>query len=449
MKANALWQEMFSIDHKSILALALPMTLSNLSVPLLGLVDTAVIGHLDGAEYLGGVAVGSTIITFLFLLAGFLRMSTTGLVAQALGAGDSSRLVQLLINSVVIGGLLALLLLVFQWPLGELGFSLIGGSDAVREQAALYFYARIWSAPAALLNMVLLGWLLGVHNARAAMWLLIITNVINMLLDILLVVVFGWGVVGAALASVVADYCGLLWGGFLVWQIFLRKGLVAIPARQWIVWSQLKSLLVLNRDILIRTVCLQLSFAFVTFQGARFGDTVLAANAVLLNFLMLISMGLDGFAYACESQVGRAVGANNRQNFRKAVLGNLLWSVALAIVMSVLFALLGMQIIGLLTDLKPVREQAEIYLPYVIALPVLACGCYLLDGVFLGASRGREMRNAMLLSTLGVFFPLWWLCQGLYNHGLWLALCGFMVARAVTMGWIYLRQWPNWLAADS
>ncbi len=449
MKENSLWQEVFSIDHRSILALALPMIFSNLSVPFLGLVDTAVIGHLDGAEYLGGVAVGSTIISFLFLLAGFLRMSTTGMVAQALGANDSKRLVQLLINSAAIGGLLALLLLLLQWPFGEFGFRLIGGSDAVREQAALYFYVRIWSAPAALLNMVLLGWLLGLHNARAAMWLLIITNVINMLLDVLFVVVFEWGVAGAALASVVADYCGLLWGGFLVWQMFLRKGLVAIPVRHWIVWSQLKNLLALNRDILLRTLCLQLCFAFVTFQGARFGDAVLAANAVLLNFLMLISMGLDGFAYACESQVGRAVGANDRQNFRKAVLGNLLWSVVLAILMSLLFALFGMQIVEMLTDLKLVREQAGIYLPYVVALPVLACGCYLLDGVFLGASRGREMRNAMLLSTLGVFFPVWWLCQDLYNHGLWVALCSFMVARVLTMGWIYLRRWPHWLAAAS
>jgi len=435
---------MMTSEHRKILALALPMILSNLSVPLLGAVDTAVVGHLGAAYYLGGVAIGSMLITFIFWLAGFLRMATTGLTAQAHGRGDGPGALVVLGRSLLLAETLALAVLLLQQPLTELAFGLVGASEPVAAQGRVYFAVRIWSAPAALANLALLGWLLGMHNARAPMWLLILTNLANVVLDLLLVVGLGWGVAGAAAASVVADYLGLALGLWLVWRQ------VGGHTARWPTWgclwetAALRGLLALNRDIFLRTLCLQLCFAFITVQGARLGDAVVAANAVLLNFLTFISMGLDGFAYATEAQVGHALGARSRASFRRAVTGNLLWSLVLGVGFSLVFAVSGRPIIHALTDLDEVRALAGEYLPYVVALPLVSLWCYLFDGVFLGASQGRAMRNSMLLSACGGFFPLWWGLQGLDNHALWLALCGFMLLRGVTLGWLLRRDWRSW-----
>ncbi|TKB47625.1 MATE family efflux transporter [Ferrimonas sediminicola] len=419
--------------HRRTFALAWPMILSNITIPLLGLVDTAVIGHLDEAYYLGGVAVGSMIITFLMWMLGFLRMGTTALVAQGLGADDIPAQFAVLKQGVALALVLALWLLLLQWPIRHWGLPLAGGSEEVQRFAAEYFAIRIWGAPAALVNLVLLGFLLGRGQPRVAMWQLLLGNGLNIALDLLLVVGLGWGVAGAAWASLAAEYGTLALAAVLVW-----RQLRGNPALDWYPALQGVGRLVrLNRDIFLRTLCLQLCFSFVTLMGARLGDTVVAGNAVLMNFLLVISYALDGFAYSAEVEVGRAWGARDRAQLRQAVVLGWFWSAVTALVFVVLFALAGEGMILLLTDIDAVRAHAIRYLPWVVALPALAFSCFLFDGVYIGAALGRPMRNAMLVSALG-FFALWWGFHGLGNHGLWLALCGFMLLRGLTLGWHYL-----------
>ncbi|ART80314.1 MATE family efflux transporter DinF [Oceanisphaera avium] len=439
--------------HRQVFALALPMVVSNITVPLLGLVDTVVIGHLDKAYYLGGVAVGATIISLIFWLLGFLRMSTTGLTAQAYGAGDNLALLQVLARALALAWGLALLILALQYPLTELALWLMGGSDLVQHYARDYVLVRIWSAPAALTNLVLLGWLLGNQNARAPMLLLILGNALNIVLDIWFVLGLGWQVKGAAAASVLADYMATVLGAYLVWHTLKKRNIW--PAIGF--WAScfkrgaFKQLIGLNRDIFLRALCLQLTFAFMTFQGARLGDDVLAANAVLMNFLMFISFGLDGFAYAVEAMVGKAVGARNRQEFRLACALNLFWGALVGLLFMLIFALAGTSLIGLITTIEAVREQAVRYLPWLVLMPIAACWCFILDGIFIGTTRGTQMRDMMLVSTAGVFFPVWYVSQALGNHGLWLAMVCFMLARGITLGgmWWHLERSAQFIPCQS
>ncbi|MFD1007853.1 MULTISPECIES: MATE family efflux transporter DinF [Oceanisphaera] len=437
-----MWSSFFNAArHRQVFALALPMVLSNITVPLLGLVDTIVIGHLEHAYYLGGVAVGATIISLIFWLLGFLRMSTTGLAAQAVGAGDNERLLQVLVRGCLLAWGLALLILVLQKPLTDLAFWLVGGSSQVQMYGREYVMVRIWSAPAALTNLVLLGWLLGNQNARAPMLLLILGNGVNIVLDIWFVLGLGWQVKGAAAASVLADYLATALGAWLVWRTIQGRNCWPTAGfwRRTLHVEAFKKLLGLNRDIFIRALCLQLTFAFMTFQGARLGDDVLAANAVLINFLMFISFGLDGFAYAVEAMVGKAVGERDRAEFRLACALNVFWGGVVAILFVLIFALGGHTLINLITSITEVQEQAREYLPWLILMPLAACWCFILDGIFIGTTRGGDMRDMMLLSTAGVFFPVWFLAQSLGNHGLWLAMLCFMLARGITLGWAWWR----------
>lgn len=427
--------------HRQVFALALPMVLSNITVPLLGLVDTIVIGHLEHAYYLAGVAVGATIISLIFWLLGFLRMSTTGLTAQAVGANDDEGIVQVLAHGLILAGALALAILLLQGPLTELAFAIVDTSAEVQHYGRDYVSVRIWSAPAALSNFVLLGWLLGNQNARAPMLLLILGNSLNIVLDIWFVMGLGWQVKGAAAASVLADYLATVLGAYLVWRTLQRRA-ITLSAGFWqrtLHLNAIKRLLGLNRDIFIRALCLQLTFAFMTMQGARLGDDVLAANAVLMNFLMFISFGLDGFAYAVEALVGKAVGARNKAEFYLVCGLNLFWGFIVACGFVLLFAVAGSTLIHLITSIEEVRAQANLYLPWMIVMPIAACWCFILDGIFIGTTRGSDMRNMMLLATAGVFFPVWWVSQSLGNHGLWLAMLCFMLARGVTLAWAWWR----------
>ncbi len=431
--------------HRRTFALAVPMILSNITIPLLGLVDTAVVGHLSDAYYLGGVAVGAMIITFLFWILGFLRMATTGLVAQGHGRGDPLAQLRVLFQGAVIALAMAVMLLILHRPILELALSLLGGSAEVQHYAGIYFQNRIWSAPAALLNLVALGYLLGRQLPRVAMWQLILANLLNILLDLWFVLGLEWGVAGAARASVVADYGALLLAVGFIWRqlpLELRSRAVcrALSLRGC------GALLGLNRDIFIRTLCLQLCMVFVTAQGARMGDEILAANSVLMNFTLLIAYALDGFAYSAEAEVGRTVGSRDRRGVRDAVWLGWFWSAVTALLFCLLFALLGRVIIDRLTDIESVRATAGHYLPWIALYPLLAFTCFLFDGVYIGAAKGAAMRNAMMVSAL-VFFALWLLVQGWGNHGLWLAFNGFMLARGLALGGHFLWRWRQgrWL----
>jgi len=439
-----LWRD--TPTHKRVWAIALPMILSNISVPLVGLVDTAVIGHLDGAHFLGGVAVGSTLFTFILWAAGFLRMGTTGFAAQACGAEDGAALRRVLLQPLWLALLISLLVWLFQTPLLNLGLHLLDSSQALLDQARLYVGIRLYSLPAALANFVLIGWFIGAQNSRAPFILLLAVNLCNVALDLLLVVGLEWGVAGAAWATVISDYLGLLLGLALLQPILRRY-----PGQtDWLRALLLRGaapLIRVNRDILIRTLALESVFYLLVVQGARLGDEVVAANAVLLNFLLLTSHGLDGLAHALEALGGHALGRQDKPALRKVLVVSTLWSLLLSCAFVLVFLLGGNTIIALLTDLPQVRQQAGTYLPWMAVMPLAAVWSYLLDGLFIGASRARAMRNAMLAALL-LYLPLAWSLQGLGNHGVWLGFLCFMLLRSLLLGGWFVHLWraDRWMA---
>jgi len=421
------------------------MILSNITAPLLGLVDTAVIGHLEYAYYLGGSTVGAMIITAITWLCGFLRMSTTGLSAQAFGQDNSELNCLILLRGIIVAFAIGLTVILFQNIYLDLALSLAGGSEQVQFYAREYSTIRVWGLPAALANLVILGWLLGNHKAKIVMWLIITTNLLNLLLDLLFVIGYGWQVKGVAAATLIAEYIGLIIGLALIFGNFKYKFIGLFTSTKHLLTrvverAALLSYFKLNRDILIRTLCLEICFIFMTFQGARLGDDVIAANAILMNFLMLISFGLDGIANAAEVMVGKAKGENNRQSIFISVNVALFWTGVFALIYSLLFYLFGHYFILTISSIPAVVDYAQQHLFWIIALPILACWCYLYDGVYVGLMQAHIMRNSMLIATFGCFFPVWWLLQDYGNHGLWAAFSIFMLARGVTLAMHYQRN---------
>ena len=431
--------------HKQLFILALPMILSNITAPLLGLVDTAVIGHLEYSYYLGGSTVGAMLITAITWLCGFLRMSTTGLSAQAFGQKNDELNFLILVRGLIVAFSIGLLIVLFQSVYLDIALSLAGGSEQVQFYAREYSAIRVWGLPAALANLVILGWLLGNHKAKMVMWLIIITNLVNLGLDLLFVIGFDWQVKGVAGATLIAEYSGLMLGLILVFKNVKEKfiGLFSNVQQMLINVAERSALLSyfkLNRDILIRTLCLEICFIFMTFQGARLGDDVIAANAILMNFLLLISFGLDGIANAAEVMVGKAKGENNKSSMFVSVNIALFWTGIFALGYSLLFYFLGPYFILTISDIPEVVAYAQQHILWIVALPLLACWCYLYDGVYVGLMQAHIMRNSMLLATFGCFFPVWWLLKDYGNHGLWAAFSIFMLARGVTLAWHYQRN---------
>lgn len=424
------------------------MILSNVSVPLLGMVDTGVTGHLDDPAYLGAVAVGATIFGFLYTGVNFLRMGTTGIAAQRVGAGDFDGVRTSLGQALVVAEVLALLLLLLQYPIGQLALGLLGAGPEVTAFAREYFAIRIWSAPATLASYALIGWFIGLQDARIPLVIVLVTNVVNIVLDFVLVLGFGMKVDGIASATVAAEYAGLLVGlGFALAELQRRGG-------RWnrdrlLAPRAYAAFLSINGNLLIRTLALMFTFAFVTAQGARQGGLVLAANAILMNLQYLLSFALDGFAHAAEALVGRSIGARDREALRRSVALALQWSLYVALGFSVLFFAGGPLLVGLLTDLPGLRETTLRYLPWIVASPLVSVWSFLYDGVFVGATRAREMRDIMLVSTFAVFLPAWWLLAPLGNDGLWLAFLLFMASRGLGMHYFYTsRLAPSSIAGD-
>ncbi len=415
------------------------MILSNVSVPLLGMVDTGVTGHLDNPAYLGAVAVGATIFGVLYTGVNFLRMGTTGIAAQRFGAGDFDGVRTSLGQALIVAQLLALLLVVLQYPIGNLALGLLGAGPEVTAFAREYFSIRIYSAPATLATYALIGWFIGLQNARIPLVIVLVTNGINILLDFVLVLGFGMTVDGIAAATVAAEYSGVLVGlGFAAAELKRHggrwdRGLLTAP-------KAYAAFLSVNGNLFVRTISLMFTFAFVTAQGARQGGLILAANAILMNLQYLLSFALDGFAHAAEALVGRAVGAGNRAALRRSVGLALQWSLYVSLGFSLLFLAGGPVLVGILTDLPDVRETTLRYLPWIVASPLVSVWSFLYDGVFVGATRAREMRDIMLFSTFVIFLPAWWLLQPLGNHGLWLAFLLFMASRGLGMHWIYRNR---------
>ncbi len=416
---------------RQLWALALPMILSNLTVPLVTLVDSAVVGRLPHAWQLGAVAVGASLYTILVWVCGFLRMACTGFVARAAGAGDRPRLRLILWQSLALGILLAAVLALAALPLTNAALQLMAASASLHDGARSYFHIRLWGLPAALLMHVLAGWLLGVQQARAALWMMLAANVVNIVLDLWFVFGLGWELAGAARASAIAEWTGALTGLWLA-RRYLQQHPAVTPWQALRRWSQWRPLLSANGDILLRSLLLQTVFFTITVQGTRLGDSTVAANALLLNGMMLTAYALDGLAHALEALTGHALGARNRLALRRALLLTLLYSAAASLLFAALFATLGEAFIALQTSMRSVREAARPMLPYLACLPLVAVWSYVLDGLCIGASRTRAMRNGMLLAVL-VSAPVAWILQGLGNQGLWLAFLFFMLIRALAL----------------
>ncbi len=424
--------------HRRVWALAGPIMLSNLSTPLLGAVDTAVVGRLPDAAYIGGVAVGAIVFNFLYWGFGFLRMGTTGFTAQAFGAGDTDELRATLARPLILATGLGLMLIVLQAPIGWLAFSLMDASAEVEGFARAYFDIRIWSAPAALTNYALLGWLLGTQRTRAMLLLQVTLNGINIVLDIVFVVGLGWGIEGVALASVIAEFIAVALGLAIVARALRQAGGGWDRARL-IRRDRLVALFRVNVDIFLRTLALIFAFAYFTAKGAVLGDVTLAANAILMHLQVFMAYGLDGFAHAAEILTGGAVGARSRAAFPQAVWVSTVWALGLAVVMAAVYGLAGPAIIRLFTVLPEVRAVAVDFLPWVVVSPLVSVWSFLLDGIFIGATRTGAMRNAMALSVLAYLAACALLIPALGNDGLWLAFLIFMAARAVSLAAAYPR----------
>ena len=419
--------------------IAAPMILSNISVPLLGMVDTGVTGHLESSVYLGAVAIGSTIFSFLYFGMNFLRMGTTGIAAQSYGADDNDGLRVALGQALIVSLVIAIAILVFRAPIGRIALTLLGGDAETQTHAATYFSIRVWSAPGTLANFALLGWFLGLQNARVPLLMFLTINSTNIVLDLLFVLVLGMKVDGVALASVIAEYSGLLVGGVFA-VAALRNHAGHWPVARLTNLSAYKAFFSVNANLFVRTMTLIFAFAFVTAQGARLGPTILAANAVLMNFQNLTSLGLDGIAHAAEAMVGRAVGQKDNTAVHHTVRLTLRWSLIFAAGFTLVYLLAGPMIVRILTDLPDVRETAMVYFAWVVVLPLISVWCFLYDGVYVGMTRAREMRNIMLISTFLVFLPVWYVTRPFGNHGLWFALLAFLASRGVGMHVGYVRN---------
>ncbi|PVZ09783.1 MULTISPECIES: MATE family efflux transporter [unclassified Pseudomonas] len=423
--------------HRRVWALAAPMILSNISVPLVALVDSAVIGHLPHAHQLGAVAVGASLFNLLAWAFGFLRMGATGFTAQAAGRGDGTALRQILAQGLALALAFSLLLGALAVPLASWALLWMNPSAALEQSALAFLYIRLMALPATLGGYALTGWFLGTGNARAPLWIMLSTNGLNIVLNLYLVLGLGWGVQGSAWASVVAEWAALVlglalarpalraWPGQLAWA----------PLRRWASW---RPLLAVNRDIFLRSLALQGVFFLITVQGARLGDATVAANALLLNGLVLTAQALDGLAHAVEALCGHAIGARDRTGLRRALVVSAGWSLLASIAFALFFLVAGGPFITLQTDIPSVREAAGAYLPYLALLPLVAVWSYLLDGLFIGATRAREMRNTMLASV-ALAAPVALATMGLGNHGLWISFLWFMALRGITLGWVAWR----------
>jgi len=418
--------------HSRVWRLAGPIILSNLSAPLLGAVDTAVMGHLPDPAYIGAVAVGGILFSYVYWGFGFLRMGTTGFVSQAAGADDPDEIRAILARGLLLALFLGSAVIALQIPLALGAFAVIEGSAKVEAIAETYVFIRIWGAPAALINYIAIGWLLGMQRAGATFVLAVFLNGLNIALSLLFVVGLGWGIEGVAFATLIAEWSAALLGLAIVGKRLTKLGGVwrwpLIRDR-----ARLIRMVQVNLDIFIRSLCVITGFAWFTARGAIFGDTVLAANAVLMIFQSFLGHGLDGFAHAAEALVGNSIGARNREALRAAIRVSTLWAAICAGIFTLIYLVGGSAIIALLTNIEAVRTTALAYLPYVIASPFLSVWCYQLDGIFIGATRTAEMRNAMLLSLAVFLIAEQILTPAFANHGLWISLMIFMVARAATL----------------
>jgi MATE family multidrug resistance protein len=414
-----------AITHRSILAIAVPIMISNLSTPLLGVVDTGVIGQIPDASLIGAVALGALIFNFVFWAFGFLRMGTTGLTAQAFGADNAHEIRASIGRALLIAAVVGVCLI------RQLAFWLLEASERVEQLAQSYFDIRIWAAPATLANYALLGWFIGLGKARTALLLQLVLNVSNMLLDAWFVLGLDMGVRGVATGTVIAEYLAAAVGLLVAAQHLHVIGGKWEAARLFEP-ARIARTIAVNRDIMIRSLSLIFVFSWFIAQGAKFGETVLAANAVLMHFVAVSAYFLDGFAFAAEALVGKAVGAAHRAGLTQASRMTTWWAGGVALFATLILVLFGSTFIDILTVEPGVRSIARQFLPWAAMAPLVGVWAFQLDGIFIGATRSADMRNAMLMSA-GIFLVAWYLLRPLANQGLWAALYVHYAARTFTL----------------
>lgn len=428
---------MAEATHRRVIAIALPIVISNATVPILGAVDTGVVGQLGEAAPIGAVGIGAIILASLYWIFGFLRMGTSGLVAQAQGAGDRAEVAAGLIRALLIAMVAGLALIVLQIPLFAAAFKIAPASDSVEGLARDYMQIRIWGAPATIALYALTGWLIALERTRAVLVIQLWMNTLNVGLDLWFVLGLGLGVKGVAAATLIAEWSGVMLALWLARAAF-ADGYWRDPARV-LDRPRLIQMARVNTDIMIRSVLLQASFTTFLFLGAGQGDVRLAANQILLQFLEITAYALDGFAFAAEALVGQAVGARSARRVRRASVLTSQWGVGGAAFLGVAFFLLGPQIIDLMTTAPEVRETARHYLPWLAIAPLIGIASWMFDGIFIGATLTREMRNAMFVSVAIYIAALVTLIPTLGNHGLWAALMVLNATRGLTMARLYPR----------
>jgi multidrug resistance protein, MATE family len=419
------------VTHTTILKIAIPIMLSNVSEPLIGVVNTAVVGQLPGVHLIGGVAVGSLIFSFLFWGFGFLRLSTSGLSAQATGAEKPREVAAVVWRSLLIAVVIGCSLIVLSPLLKPLSISLMGGSAEVQAAAATYFSYRIWAAPAALANFTIMGWFIGQGRTSVAFITQLVLNLTNMALSAFLVLYFDFNIAGVGMAVLIAEYAAVALGLF-----FVVRRLRALNQHFDYTYvfntEKIKSLITANSDMMIRTICLLFAFAWFTSRSARSGDTVVAANMVLLHMFEVAAYAIDGFAYAAEALVGQAIGARNLDGYKRALKLSTIWVMAFGALASALIWVFAPSFIDLLTVNGDVRQMARHYIFWVALTPFLGAACFLYDGIFTGAMATKDMRNMMVLS-LAIYMLAWYVLEPIYgNAGLWAAQCIFFMARSIS-----------------
>lgn len=423
--------------NKQIIQLAIPNIVSNITVPLLGLVDLSLMGHLGSDIYIGAVSLGTVVFNIIYWGFAFLRMSTSGFTAQAYGEKNKTEAITILFRALLVTFALSLAILLFKNGIAGIGFSLIDGSAEVEKLATEYFNIRIWAAPAALSLFVFNGWFLGMQNARYPMILAILVNGLNILLSFIFVVGLGMKSDGVALGTAIAQYTGLIAATFLL----LKKYAPYLPLLSLGGLKNLKFLIrffKVNSDIFIRTLCIIFVFTFFTSKSAGISDTVLAVNSLLLQFLMFFSFFIDGFAFAGEALVGKYYGAGDAQKLKSSVKLLLLWGLALASTFTLIYLGSSKLILQLLTSQPNVLEAAQDYLIWVIFIPFASVGSFVWDGVYIGATASRPMRNSLLFSTLFIFIPIFFaLHRSWGNHALWLSMLLFMFSRGIILASLF------------
>jgi MATE family multidrug resistance protein len=425
------------LSHKRVLGVAIPIVLANATIPILGAVDTAVVGQLGLAVPIGAVGIGAIIITAIYWLFGFLRMGTTGLTAQAIGSGDKPETSALLVRGVIIGFTAGLLLIIAQVPIFLGALQLSPASMEVESLAQKYLQIRVYSAPAAIALFGITGWLIAKEKTRAVLLLQLVLNGINIALDLVFVLKLGWGVEGVAIATLIAEWSGLIFGLWLA-----REGFNNGYWKNWLqIFDRVRLIQMakVNSDIMIRSILLEISFVSFLFLGSSFDDATLAANQVLIQFLNITAYALDGFAFAAEALVGQALGAKNRPLFRRAVVMTSQWGLGSVILMALAFFVFGNSIINIMTTAQDVRTVGYEYLPWMVIAPLAGAAAWMLDGIFIGATRTADMRNMMFISFCIYLIALAILLPKYGNHGLWASLIIFSLARGITLGFKYPR----------